>query len=276
MRIIMRGASEELAPFDNVEFMNVALEEKAVMDFLTERNLIREDLLWLAFSQEEIDMAEKMGIAVAGCLEPGHPIYLKTGYVLEDWHSVEYDYLEKIYQRQKGLPWLIGETKRCYLREFSMSDMDALVELYNKPGVTDFIEPLYDYDEEKKYQQDYIKYMYGYYEYGMWLVFEKYTGRLIGRAGLEFREFDQGTRLEMGYVIAPEYQRQGYATEICSFIEQYAWGHTDFDNILCLVDEENTASINLLKKLGFSCEGQTQITGEKMNKYSKNRPLQGL
>ena len=73
MRIIMRGASEELAPFDNVEFMNVPLEERAVMDFLTERNLIREDLLWLALSQEEIDMAEKMGIAVAGCLSPATP-----------------------------------------------------------------------------------------------------------------------------------------------------------------------------------------------------------
>ena len=35
MRIIMRGASEELAPFDNVEFMNTPLEEKAVKDFLT-------------------------------------------------------------------------------------------------------------------------------------------------------------------------------------------------------------------------------------------------
>ena len=31
----------------------------------------------------------------------------------------------------------------------------------------------------------YIKNMYGFFEYGLWLVFEKKSGELIGRAGIE-------------------------------------------------------------------------------------------
>lgn len=40
------------------------------------------------------------------------------------------------------------------------------------------------------------------------------TGKLIGRAGLEHDE--------LGYMIAPEFQKQGYATEVCRFIIDYA------------------------------------------------------
>lgn len=39
--------------------------------------------------------------------------------------------------------------------------------------------------------------MYGYYGYGMWLVFDKASGELIGRAGLEHREFPDAVELEL-------------------------------------------------------------------------------
>ena len=46
--------------------------------------------------------------------------------------------------------------------------------------------------------------MYGYYGYGMWLVFDKASGELIGRAGLEHREFPDAVELELGYLIDPD------------------------------------------------------------------------
>ena len=76
--------------------------------------------------------------------------------------------------------------------------------------MTDFVEPLYDYETELEYQKAYIENMYGFYEYGMWLVLSRETGKLIGRAGLEHDE--------LGYMIAPELWNQGYATEVCRFI----------------------------------------------------------
>ena len=121
-------------------------------------------------------------------------------------------------------------------------------ELYDKPGMTDFVEPLYDYETELEYQKAYIENMYGFYEYGMWLVFSRETGKLIGRAGLEHDE--------LGYMIAPELWNQGYATEVCRFIIDYARENTDFEELYCRIDEKNVASVRLAKRLGFVRNGQ--------------------
>ena len=150
-------------------------------------------------------------------------------------------------RRYNHIPWDIGETDRCLIRELSLADLPALYELYDKPGMTDFVEPLYDYETELEYQKAYIENMYGFYEYGMWLVFSRETGKLIGRAGLEHDE--------LGYMIAPELWNQGYATEVCRFIIDYARENTDFEELYCRIDERNEASVRLAKKLGFTNSG---------------------
>lgn len=87
--------------------------------------------------------------------------------------------------------------------------------------MTDYMEGLYEYEEELEYQKAYIENMYRFYGYGMWLVFEKKTGTLIGRAGVEHREELNGD-MELGYAIRTSFQQQGYAYEVCQAIMQYA------------------------------------------------------
>lgn len=199
-------------------------------------------------------------------------------YVVMDENAIDETLAERVYKRHTGEPWTIAETKRCIIRELTMDDIDALFELYSKPGITDFVEPLYDYDKECEYERAYIEHMYGYYEYGMWLVFSKETGELIGRAGLENRDYcdEQETQgvsgtyhseMELGYIIAPEYQRQGYATEVCKAILEYAWENLCPDRINCLIDEENYPSRRLVEKLGFQLIGKTDVTGESLLRY---------
>ena len=108
--------------------------------------------------------------------------------IVEGFEEVDYDFFEKIYQRHHGLPWTILETERLVVRELALSDMDALFELYSYEGMTDYMEGLYPYEEEYEYQKAYIANMYRFFGYGMWLVFEKETGKLVGRAGVEHRE----------------------------------------------------------------------------------------
>ena len=199
-------------------------------------------------------------------------------YVVMDENAIDEALAERVYKRHTGEPWTIAETKRCIIRELTMDDIDALFELYSKPGITDFVEPLYDYDKECEYERAYIEHMYGYYEYGMWLVFSKETGELIGRAGLENRDYcdEQETQgvsgtyhseMELGYIIAPEYQRQGYATEVCQAILEYAWENLCPDRINCLIDENNYPSRRLVEKLGFQLIGKTDVTGESLLRY---------
>ena len=200
------------------------------------------DCIWIVSDRQQKQIADSLGIASVGEPQCG------TRYAVESLAELDIEYLERVRRRHNHIPWDIGETDRCLIRELSLADLPALYELYDKPGMTDFVEPLYDYETELEYQKAYIENMYDFYEYGMWLVFSKETGKLIGRAGLEHNE--------MGYMIAPEFQNLGYATEVCRFIVDYARKNTDFEELYCRIDEKNVASVRLAKRLGFVRNGQ--------------------
>lgn len=200
------------------------------------------DCIWIVSNRQQKQIADSLGIASVGEPQCG------TRYAVESLAELDIEYLERVRRRYNHIPWDIGETDRCLIRELSLSDLPELYELYDKPGMTDFVEQLYDYETELEYQKAYIENMYGFYEYGMWLVFSKETGKLIGRAGLEHDE--------LGYMIAPELWDQGYATEVCRFIIDYARENTDFEELYCRIDERNEASVRLAKRLGFVRNGQ--------------------
>ncbi len=187
--------------------------------------------------------------------------------LLQGFEEIDYNYIERIWKRKQGIPWEILETERCYLRELELADLDDLYELYAGEGMTDYIEPLYSRKEEEEYQRAYIQSMYGFYEYGMWLVKEKGTDLLIGRAGLEHRELNGESELELGYAIAVSYQRQGYALEVCRAILDYAWENLGYGQVNCLIEPENTASLGLVKKLGFIYKGRIEQENRCYERY---------
>lgn len=199
--------------------------------------------------------------AEGGCPDPYPPAVM----VVEGFREVDARFLKRAFQRHHHIPWKILETRRCIVRELGMNDLDALFELYSYSGMTDYMEGLYPYEQERAYQKAYIEHMYGFYGYGMWLVFEKSSGKLIGRAGVEHREETCG--LELGYAIAPPFQRQGYATEVCSAILNYVKTELEFSEISCLISEHNKVSVHLAEKLGFSYQTYLMMEGKKMLKY---------
>lgn len=178
------------------------------------------------------------------------------------------DYFQKVYDRCHGIPWTILETKRCLVREICLEDLDRLYEIYRDPSITQYMEGLYeDRKEEERYTQAYIRCMYGFYGYGMWIVEEKASGRIIGRAGLEHREDAEG--VEIGYMIAREYQRQGYACEVCTAILNYARTELELPEIFCYTEAENEASRRLCQKLGFQKWEERDIKGKRYHIFKK-------
>lgn len=113
-------------------------------------------------------------------------------YVIYEPEEIDYYYCQKVYARKKGLPAFILETERFIVREESLDDLDELYELYDTLADCEFIEPLYELEKEKEFVRNYINNMYRFFEYGMWLVYSKDTGRLVGRMGIENRSIDGG------------------------------------------------------------------------------------
>lgn len=254
--------------------------ESITEDTLALWKLHVDEVLLITTTDAGIQAAKRAGIAVAVYADPdvSGQQYAGVWMVIEGFDEVDDHFLERVFQRCHGLPWEIACTERCRIRELTLEDLPALETLYQKEGVTwrrdaegrkipGFIEPLYPKEEEKAYQQAYISNMYGYYGYGMWLVCDRQTGAVIGRAGLEHRAFPEGTELELGYLITPERQGQGLGTQVCRAILDFAAAELDFPRVNVLTDAENKASLALLKTLGFVFLEETEVSGSRMQRY---------
>lgn len=262
-------------------------------DTMIQNNIDPENVLYIAATQESLHAAQMLGMAVLGydnrsemgysyiqekqeCVNLPHSLSGVKN-VVEGFEEVDALFLERVYEREHHLPWEIARTDRWILREFTMDDMDGLVELYDQPGVAyrivngyqvpGYIEPLLPREEEEEYQRCYIENMYGFYGYGMWIVTQIRSPHIIGRAGLENREYEDGVELEMGYVIDPRWQHRGIAYEVCSTIMEYARENTDFPRLNALTEADNVASIALLEKLGFTYLEDTNVSGSRTRRY---------
>lgn len=190
--------------------------------------------------------------------------------IVEGFDEVDVQFLDRIMKRAQGLPWITVVTGRCYLREMTLDDLDDLFALYAQPGITDYTEPLYERPQEEQYTRDYIENMYRFYGYGMWLVCDRESGALIGRAGFSHQDLGDEVVLEMGYIIGVPWQRQGYATEVCEKLLAFARTNlADFGTLNCFVEPGNTASHGLMGKLAFDRAGTVTIGGKRMIRYEK-------
>ncbi len=164
---------------------------------------------------------------------------------------------------------IVCETKRCIIRELSMDDMEALFKLYSYPGMTDHMEGLLPWDEECEYQQAYIKYMYGFYGYGLWLCFDRVSNELIARAGLENRILDDGTNdIELGYAVGTPFWNQGYATEICKAILDVSPDYIYDEPIYAFIKPANEASIGFItNKLSFKYDCDIVVEKQKYKRF---------
>lgn len=182
---------------------------------------------------------------------PGEfPYAIEDVWELDGLEEGKCAYLDRILCRMKGLPCHILDTPHFRVREIKTDDLDALYEIYAQPGITDYIEDLFENKEDEiAYTQQYIRYQYGFYDFGMWIVEDARTGEIVGRAGFDMRE---GFEIpELGYMLRTEYQHQGYAYEICNHLISYGREELAFEAVGALTDAGNTASVRLLERLGF-------------------------
>lgn len=234
-----------------------------------EKGIDGSECLLIAATDSVYEQAKKLDVAVLAYSGPAGKKQQFAGapMLVEGFAEVDENFLRRRYERHHGIPWVIAKTKRCVIRELALSDVDALFELYAQPHITDYVEPLFEKEQEIVYQEAYIRNMYHYYGFGMWLVFDKEDGSLIGRAGLELRDYPDGAALELGYIITPRRQRQGYATEVCRAILDYAAEELGINEVNCLIEPQNEASIAFIRSIGFTRMGKMHMERQEFEHY---------
>lgn len=213
----------------------------------------------ISSEQEVLSAAYAAGGAIVGlweadragqCLAPAE-------YVAESMEAVDEEFLACIVRRRFHMPWIIAETERLLIREFTAEDADRTYCGEDGPDEEIF--------GDRSLLESYINSQYRFFGYGIWAVVEKKSETVIGRAGLFQSDWvfkretalakKDDTPLELGYHIFTPWRRLGYGAEACRAILSYGTKRLT-DRYCAVIDEGNTASVRLAESLGFQLTAQ--------------------
>lgn len=168
-----------------------------------------------------------------------------------DW-ELDPEFEKRDALRKAGIPVEIARTDQLLIRETIDSDISELYRIGTDQAVRKYIAPMQPtLEEEIVYTKAYVKHMYAFYDFGLWTVLEKDAygqERVIGRAGLFPSERLAG-QIEMGYMIAPECQGNGYGKEAAETVLRYAFNVLDLEEVHLFAEKENKASVKLAETL---------------------------
>ena len=189
----------------------------------------------------EIIISDKDTLKPDGTLEIpdiglGEAYLGKASYVVYDEEDIDDDLLDLVYARKYNELLVIARTERFIIREMTVGDLPHLYELYQTLSDCPYVEPLYEYEDEKAFTIKYIENMYGFFGYGLWLVLDKKTGELVARAGIENRSIDG----------------KHVAWEVMNHIVDIAKDRFGLEKLYICTVKTNNPSIQLALKLGFT------------------------
>jgi ribosomal-protein-alanine N-acetyltransferase len=147
------------------------------------------------------------------------------------------------------------ETNSLLLLRIISGDANALFKILSDPEVTEF------YDEDEFVDISQASDQIPAWENGFinkrsirWGIIRKDKDDLMGSCGY-YGFHSWNNRASIGYELARTSWRQGIMTEALSAIINFGFRRLELNRIDALVMPGNTASINLLEKLGFRNEG---------------------
>ena len=146
-------------------------------------------------------------------------------------------------------------TPRLILRKMEVSDAKDMFSYAKDEQLTKYL--LWAPHESEDYTRSYLKYVQKLYKNGTffdWAVVLRRTGKMIGTCG--FAEFDPVNHsAQIGYVIHPEFQNCGYATEAAHAVIRYAFEKLLLHRVEARFMKGNEASCRVMQKLGMRYEG---------------------
>ena len=149
----------------------------------------------------------------------------------------------------------ILETERLSLRRLLPSDLDDLYALYRDEEIRRYFpEGTLSYQDTKEELEWFLNGHPRHPELGLWATIHKPDGRFIGRCGLLPWTIDGRQEVEVAYLIDKFYWRRGLATEAAQAIVRYAFERLGLQRLICLIDEQNQASIGVAQKIGMTFE----------------------
>lgn len=154
----------------------------------------------------------------------------------------------------------IIETPRLLLRPYQPEDFHFPYRMISDPEVMHFIRaPIKEEAEVRKLTDLWLQYAIDNPGYGVWMLETKTDQTIVGYGVVRHVEYTPGREIEIGYIIAKEHWRQGYASEAAAAFRDYAHQVMGAGELVAYTSELNNGSNRVLEKCGFQREGIEKV-----------------
>jgi ribosomal-protein-alanine N-acetyltransferase len=160
------------------------------------------------------------------------------------------------------------ETKRLVLRRMTMDDDEFFLRNFSDPVTVDLTgwEPPKNIESAREELREHCIDNFTNSTGIRWGVTIKGNHDLIGTLGI-YKWDKVNHHAEMGYDLLPEHRNKGIMTEAMTAVLDYVFGTMRLNRVCALIDPRNSASRNLLLRLGFSKEGEFRESTYFRGKY---------
>jgi len=164
-------------------------------------------------------------------------------------------------------------TARLRLEPFTDSHVNGLNALNGDPEVMRYISARPERLEETIAIVQRVKQRWIDFGYSWWSFIDQASGELVGAGCLQNlrREAtpapDPACPLEIGWRLRRDRWGQGLATEAARRIASFAFDELQAEELYAVCDPANTASANVMKRLGMRCRGVQTWYGKNLATY---------
>lgn len=177
--------------------------------------------------------------------------------IVDSFEDIDTDFLIRLFKHKNKIPCKIAETNRTVIRELCAQDIDEVVKISREEHILKFVEDGRVPEEEQKEKLlAYIDNIYRFYDYGIWGIFDRADGSLIGLISLDLLTSTDEVRYETGFFIRRERLGQGFAKEAIEMVIDYAGNKLSASKLIAVTDYENMPARSLLEKCGFTVAGR--------------------
>lgn len=163
------------------------------------------------------------------------------------------------------------ETERLILRPHTMDDVEPAYQMNLDEEVSRFTGDggVQSREEIHRRIKEDVLGDYAKYGFGRFAVILKSENKFIGFSGLKYLpDLDE---VDLGYRLMRAYWGKGYATESAKTSLEFGFHELQLSKIIALALPENTASIRIMEKLGFTFDQMIVEDGLEVMQYLKFR-----
>lgn len=147
---------------------------------------------------------------------------------------------------------IIFETDRLIVRDLQEQDGDNYFSIHGDPEIMHYIRPAKSWEECDVLLKEHLEYNNTIRPFGRWMIETKGKRTFLGT--FVIFPINDSKLYQIGYSLKKGYWGKGYASELVNKGVEYFFEHSQQSDMYAIVEKDNAASIQVLRKNGFTTD----------------------